>query len=336
MKLKALFGVIISLIFVYLAFRGVDFQEMWQAFLSVNYFLLLPAFGTMLVSHWFRSIRWKYFMTPIKPVKVHPLFAALMIGYAGNNILPLRMGEFLRAYAIGKSQDLSKSSAFATVIVERLIDVFSLLIILAVAVLVYPLPQSIKNGGYVIFALTVGVIILLIFLMEKTEGTINLVSKLLPQKLFGLVEKVLRMFLQGFAVLKKSEHYLSITLTSIIVWVCYIGVVYVSFFAFDFHTKYNLDFYASLVVLATVSIGLMIPASPGSVGTYHWFCMKSLSFYGVPESEALSFAVISHAMNTLPFTAIGLFYFWKQHLHFSDAIAEKELVESEPGESLTG
>ncbi len=57
----------------------------------------------------------------------------------------------------------------------------------------------------------------------------------------------------------------------------------------------------------------MIPSSPGFVGTYHWFCMKSLSLFGIPESEALSFAVISHALNTIPFTIVGLLYFWKEN-----------------------
>ena len=73
----------------------------------------------------------------------------------------------------------------------------------------------------------------------------------------------------------------------------------------------------------------MIPSSPGFVGTYHWFCMKSLALFGVPESAALSYAVISHALNTIPFTIIGLIYFWRENLHFSDAMKQKEEVEPE-------
>lgn len=328
-RAKTLIGIVISIVFIYLAFKDVNFEEMWQALLGANYWWLIPAMAFMLISHWFRALRWRYFMEPIKPVRVHPLFSALMVGYASNNILPLRLGEFLRAYAIGKSQDISKTSAFATVIVERLIDVLSLLVILAIAILVYPLPQAIKNGGYIIFAFTVGAIVLLVLLLRKTEGTLNLLSKLMPAKLFELVEPPIRSFLKGFSVLKKSEHYFSVTVTSVLVWLFYLFVVYVSFFAFDLGARYGLDVWSSFVVLATVSIGIMIPSSPGYVGTYHWFCMKSLSFYGIPESEALSFAVISHAMNTIPFTILGLLYFWRENLRFADAVAEKELVEGE-------
>ncbi|NIV95357.1 flippase-like domain-containing protein [candidate division KSB1 bacterium] len=329
MKLKVGIGVLISGFFIYLAFRDVNFQEMLAALRSANYLWLLPAFFAMLISHWIRASRWRSFLSPIKEVGVHPLFSSLMIGYAANNVFPLRLGEFLRAFALGKSQSVSKSSAFATVIVERLIDLLSLLVLLAGTILVYPLPPDIRKAGYVIFFITLSAIVFMVFLMEKTDGTIRLLNKLLPSKIFHAIEKTVKSFLQGFVVFKKSEHYFKITVTSILIWFFYALVVYATFLAFSLHRNYEINFLSSFVVLVTVSIGIMIPSSPGFVGTYHWFCMKSLSFYGVPHSEALSFAVISHALNTLPFTVIGLIYFWRENLHFSDAIVEKDLVEHE-------
>ncbi len=329
MKRKVFIGIVISAIFILLAFREVDFQEMLQTLKNAKYIWLIPAISFMLFSHWARAVRWRYILAPIQNVNVHPLFSALMIGYAANNIFPLRLGEFLRAFAIGKTQQISKSSAFATVIVERLIDILSLLVLLSCAVLFFPLPDIIKNSGYFIFIITISAIIFIVLLMEKTESTIRILGKILPSRIFNFVQKVVRSFLQGFTVLKKTDHYLTIIILSILVWVLYIGTVYTSFFAFDFPQKYNINLFSSLIVLVIVSIGIMIPSSPGFVGTYHWFCMKSLSLFGVPESEALSFAVISHAMNTIPFTVIGLFYFWKENLHFSDAVVEQDIVEHE-------
>ncbi|MFQ5604196.1 MAG: lysylphosphatidylglycerol synthase transmembrane domain-containing protein [bacterium] len=332
MKLKVFIGIVISAIFFYLAFREVNFQEMLEALKNANYIWLIPAMSFMLASHWLRAFRWRYFLEPIREVKIQPLFSALMIGYAANNIFPLRLGEFLRAFAIGKSQQISKSSAFATVLVERLIDLLSLLVLLSATVFFFPLPELIKKSGYGIFFMTTSAIILMVFLMEKTDGTIKVLQKILPTKIFGLVQKVVRSFLMGFSVFKKTEHYLSILNFSILVWAFYIGTVYTSFFAFDFPQRYDLNMFSSVVILVIVSIGIMIPSSPGFVGTYHWFCMKGLALFGVPESEALSFAVISHAMNTIPFTLIGLSYFWKDNLRFADAMAEKEMVEQEAEE----
>lgn len=377
MRLRILVGLVISGIFIFLAFRKVDFHEMWTTLIQANYLWLVPALIFMFVSHWLRAIRWRYFLDHIKPVKTHPLFSALMIGYAANNVFPLRLGEVLRAYAIGRSEGISKSSALATVIVERLIDVLSLLAILAVTVLLISQRPGIashddivliKNSGYIIFAITMALIVLLIFLMEKTEATIRVIGWLvlrvpsavfrrlstvlkrlfgrskfeatmeapvklflvhLPEKVFESIQKIVRSFLQGFMVFKRSEHYFTVIMFSIAIWLLYAGVIYVAFFAFDFDTKYNLNIFASLVVLVTVSIGIMIPSSPGFVGTYHWFCMVSLAFFKVSQSEALGFAVISHAVNFLPVTVVGLIYFWKENLRLSVAMQEQELAGSD-------
>lgn len=328
MKFKVLIGIVISIIFAVLAFREVNFQEMLEALAGANYLYLLPAFMFMLLSHFLRAYRWRYFLEPMKAgVKFSPMFSALMIGYAANNIFPLRLGEFLRAYAIGKSQKISRSASFATIIVERLIDILALLFLLASTIMFYPLPEIIKSSGYVIFAITAAATIFMFFLMEHTETTIRLLEKLLPAAIFARVQRIVRSFLQGFQALRYAEHYLKVSVFSIVVWLLYAATVYSSFFAFDFPRDYQLTIAASLVVLVTVSIGIMIPSSPGFVGTYHWFCMQSLALYGVPHSKALSFAVVSHALNTLPFTVIGLLYFWKENLHFSDAVLEKEIVE---------
>ncbi len=323
MKIKAFIGIVISFVFVYLAFKDVSFQEMGTALATANYLWLIPAILAMLVSHMIRAVRWQAIMEPIQRCSVRPLFSALMIGYAANNLLPLRLGEFLRAYAVGKSQGVSKTSAFATVIVERLLDLMSLLLLLSATVFFFPLPENIKNWGYLFSGITLASVAFVLFVMEKTEATIRILGKLLPQRLFNIVERLMKSFLQGFVVFRRSEHYLLIFLTSIAIWFLYALVVYFAFFSFDFDTTYGVGFYASLVVLIIISVGITIPASPGFVGTYHWFCMLSLALFGVPESEALGFAIVSHAINILPFTAIGLVYFWKENLRLADAVSQK-------------
>ncbi len=327
MKARVVLGIVISAVFIYFAFKKVDLNEAWQVAKSADYLWVFPAVIAMLLSHWFRALRWRYLLEPVKQTKIHPLFSALMIGYAANNIFPLRMGEFLRAYAIGKSQGISKTSAFATVLVDRLLDILSLLLIMAITVYWFPLPENIAKGAYVISGGTIGVIVFIVLLMQKTEPTLAFLERVLPSKLYEHLQKVVRSFLQGFMVFKKSDHYLVIISLSIGVWLLYALVVYFSFFIFDFHEIHGLDFVRGLVVLVIISVGLMIPSSPGFVGTYHWFCVLSLGLFAVPKNEAVSFAVISHAMNTIPITIVGLLYFWKENLRFADAVTEKEAVD---------
>ena len=332
MRLKIIIGIVVSFVFLYFTFRQVDFQEMLNAIKAANYLWLIPAFATMIFSHWLRAVRWRYLLEPIKPIKINPVFSALMIGYAANNVFPLRMGEFLRAFAIGKSQKISKSSAFATVFVERLIlDFVPLLLALAIAFSLFAskLGDEIKYGGYFISLITCFVIALVIVLMKWTDATVEKLRQILPAKLFKFVEHFLPSFTKGCLVFKKAEHYLAITVLSVLVWALYILSIYFSFFIFDFPAKYGLDISASLLVLVFASFGIMIPASPGYFGTFHYFCVLSLNALdaGIPDGEVKSFALVSHLMNILPISIIGLVYFWRENLHFSDAVAEKELVE---------
>ncbi len=332
MRLKIIIGLVVSVVFLYFTFRQVDFQEMMNAIKAANYIWLAPAFVTMILSHWLRAVRWRYLLEPIKPVKINPAFSALMIGYAANNVFPLRMGEFLRAFAIGKSQKISKSSAFATVFVERFIlDFVPLLLVLALTFSLFAsiLGDEIKYGGYLISVITCFVIALVIVLIKWTDATVEKLKQILPARLFRFVEHFLPSFTKGCLVFKKAEHYFAITGLTFLVWVLYILSIYFSFFIFDFPEKYGLNISASLVVLVFASFGIMIPASPGYVGTFHYFCALSLNALGVgiPDGEVKSFALVSHLLNMLPVSIIGLIYFWRENLHFSDAVAEKELVE---------
>ncbi|MCH8018880.1 flippase-like domain-containing protein [candidate division KSB1 bacterium] len=332
MRLKIIIGMVVSFVFLYFTFRQVDFQEMLNAIKAANYLWLIPAFATMIFSHWLRAVRWRYLLEPIKLIKINPVFSALMIGYAANNIFPLRMGEFLRAFAIGKSQKISKSSAFATVFVERFIlDFVPLLLVLVLTFSLFAsiLGDEIKYGGYLISVITCFVIALVIVLIKWTDATVEKLRQILPAKLFKFVEHFLPSFTKGCLAFKKAEHYLAITVLSVLVWALYILSIYFSFFIFDFPAKYGLDISASLLVLVFASFGIMIPASPGYVGTFHYFCALSLNALGagIPDGEVKSFALVSHLMNILPISIIGLFYFWRENLHFSDAVAEKELVE---------
>jgi len=336
-KLKVLFGIVISGVFIFLTFRQVEFGEMWQSLRHANYFWLLPAFLFMLLSHWLRAQRWHYLMEPIKPIKTKPLFSALMIGYAANNVFPLRLGEFFRAYAIGKSQNVSKSSSFASIVVERFVlDLMALLILLVITILFYPLKlpyyELIRLGGYAILALTVALIVLIIFLMRKTDATLNLLQRMLPHTLYEKVEPTFRSFLQGCMVFKKSEHYIAIIVLTLFIWALYILSVYMIFYVFAFVAHYNLTVWSSVIILVVVTFSIMLPSSPGALGTYHFLCTEVLKYFVVPNDQAVSFAIVSHAMNIVPFTVLGSIYFLRENLKFSDAVAEEEFLEVDAAE----
>ena len=138
-SLKIIFGLLISFGFLFLAFRQLDFQQMKQAFSLANYWLLIPSLVIIFSSHWLRSLRWQFLLNPVKKIPVGNLFSALLIGYAANTILPAHLGEILRAYVIGRKREISVSSALATIVVERIIDVLSIVLIMAITLIIYPI-----------------------------------------------------------------------------------------------------------------------------------------------------------------------------------------------------
>jgi len=346
MRVKVLLGLLISAIFIFLAFRGIDYKLMLAALQHANYWWLLPSVVAMFASHWLRAVRWRYFMEPIKQVDTPTLFAATMIGYYGNNVFPLRAGEVLRAYSIGKAAGVSRMASFATIIAERLIDIFSLLLLLAISVGFHRYPTWIEKGAWVIFIFTAASTIFMIFLMRRTARTLHVVDRItqrLPQRVRDTVQKLLRSFLEGFGIFQKSEHFWTIAWQSVVIWLFYAATIYFTLEAFALNAKFDLPLGASFIILVMISIGIMVPAAPGYVGTFHWICQQALVLFHVSESESLSFAVIMHISNFIPVTLVGLYYYYKQQVNFREAVASAknsdasgngDLPETTPSRSL--
>ena len=348
-------GFAVGLFFLYLAFwkpdvggllRGdvglmeslvgtprIQISELALVLKEAKYIYLLPAIVMFLISFYVRAYRWKLFLLPVGAVRFGLAFSAMMIGYMVNNILPLRMGEIFRAYSLGRGGGVSRSSAFATIVVERLFDIMCLLLILGIILLLFPFPHWIRQSSLITFVGTIVLIGVLVVMILKTEQLV-----VFGRRLFGFlghgivdrIEHITRQFTKGLDVFRRTEHYFVIIVSSIILWGFYLGCVYCMFYTFDFvspeYPKVEQSpIMASLVILAVGTIAITVPSTPGAVGTYHGVVVLGLSLFDVPAEQAMGFALVNHLFNYLPLTLIGLFAYWKQNLRLSDVQAEAEL-----------
>ncbi len=307
--LKLVFGLLLGAVFMYFAFRKVNFAQMWAALKSANYWYLGLALVFLFFSHWIRAVRWRYLMAPIQKVKTKHLFSALMIGYMANTFTPAHLGEFLRAYVLGRKSKIKASSVFGTIVTERIIDIFTLLFLMALTIVVFPFPDWVTKSGYATFAGVVILLVLLIVMKRNRDASLRLVNKLLkplPKKISSKVDGLFHSFFDGVVGLKNWRHYVITAVLSLLIWAGYGAVLYMSFYAFDFVSQYNLPWTATLVVLVITTISVIVPSSPGYVGTYHWLCQLSLGLFAVPKSEALSFAFVLHGINFIPILIVGL------------------------------
>jgi len=308
-KLKLVLGCLIGAVFLYLSFRNVSFTQMWEAFARANYWYLLAVVVVIFVSHYLRVLRWRILLYPIKQVDIGSLFSSLLIGYMANAFTPAHLGELLRAYVLGKKRGVSASSALATIVVERILDVFSLLGVMVLAIFVYPFPGWVKHAGYIMLAGSVCLFLFLVLLKKsyaRIRRPMDFLMKPLPDHLREKVWEVLKRFVEGIVPLKSPLDYPIVILHSLLIWVCYGLIFHLSLLAFDFYEVYQLPWLTSLILLVITTIGVVVPSSPGYVGTYHYLCQISLGLFGVPASPALSFATAVHAVNFAPVLIAGL------------------------------
>ncbi len=302
-------GLILGAVCIWLALRGVDFQRMGHALAGAHYGYVGLSVAAMMLGHFLRAMRWRYLLAPIRTVATGRLFSALMIGYAANSFVPAHLGELLRAFVLGKQSGISAGAAFASIVVERIIDVISLIGLMALVVIVHPFPPWVELSGVLMLA---GALLLLAVLIgckrfeSQTAALVRLALKPLPEQAGKRIESLALNFFDGIQPLASAGHYLAAGVLSVAIWACYAAVYYLCLAAFDLTTLYALPWHAGLVVLVLTTVSVVVPSTPGYVGTFHYLCQVALLMFGVPASEALSYAIVAHAVGVLPVTLIGL------------------------------
>lgn len=327
-------GILISVLFSLLFLKGIDLKSVWKATSEANYFYVFLCMLINVGSFLIRAERWEYLLEPIKKVKFHSLFSAVCIGFMGNSLLPARAGEFIRAYVIGKREGISKTGSFATIVTERLFDGLTLLIMLILMVCIFPFPKE-SYGSYITLGFlrwAVGltsffygiVISSLILLCWKPNHVWKIMSislfRYLPDSFINKIEALYRSFLTGLESLKRGKHLLSISLYSIILWIVTALGIYALFPAFSL----PLDFFSAILIMVVVAVVVMLPSSPGFVGTFHLASSETLILLGVSSNTTKSFAIVHHASCIIPVVLFGLFYLSKEHISFKEIRASSE------------
>jgi len=331
-KVYFLIGLTISIVLVWFLFRNIDMRQLWVALQQANYWWFIPTIIIITFTMYQRAYRWSFMLAPIKDVKFSNLLAATCVGFMANNVLPLRMGEFVRAYSLA-SQDkgLTKSASLATIFVERM--VFDLVALLVIFGGVLTFSTSLKDhidektifGIYISIAIAFVGLILMILLAVRPIRVGELLARylfLLPDYTKEFIKEIVLRFSRGLEFLRDLKAVLSITVQTLFIWILMGVSNYFVFAAFDF----DLPLDAAFVLLVVVSISILLPSSPGFVGVYHVGVVWSLNIYGVDRERALSCAIVLHVVQYLVITIMGFYFLKKEHLSLRKL--EEEAVEN--------
>lgn len=336
---KLLAGIAISLFFLFLLFRKIEFAKLAAAFRELDYRYLWPAILLTFVSYFFRAVRWRFLILPLKTAPMGSLFSSTIIGYMANNLLPARLGEFVRAYVLAEKERLPVSAVFATLVLDRLFDGFTVLLILILTVFTLHLPpgmekvqQGMVMGGYVTLAIYVAVMVFLVVLKTRTVRTLHMVGILLKPFPPMVAEKtipVLGSFIAGLRLTGKPLDVAVLVASSVLVWVTATWPIDLLLRAFGL----TLPVSASMFIMVFLVFAVMVPASPGYVGTYHFACVTALNAFNIQSEKALSIALVVHGVSFFPVIFLGLYYLSKENLSFrkiaQSSASKEQLVEKQ-------
>jgi uncharacterized protein (TIRG00374 family) len=234
-----------------------------------------------------------------------------------SNLLPARLGEVFRAVAIGRTESISKSAAFATIVYERMVDVFVILICLWWALLEISGPPWLRRSGYVILAVNVACLVLL-FALERHRGAAGSLIRALASKLpAGLRDKIIGSsdrFFDGLKVVSEGKTIFPIAVTSLLVWYAALLGLYFCFGALNM----ELPQVAAATLVVLIAFGTMIPSAPAYLGVMQYACVVGLGIFGIEKSEALAYSLLYHATQFFPITIVGLYYMWRSHIGLSE------------------
>jgi glycosyltransferase 2 family protein len=308
-------GIGVSVALLGYLFARIEYGRLWLSLASANIPLLLVAAASVAGTLVIRAWRWQYLLKPLKRVRFSNAMSATSIGLMANMIFPMRLGEIVRAVVLGHREGIAKSASFATVVIDRLLDGFTILFILAALLLVVPLPLDhgwetrLRWGGLFFFALYLAVFTLLFYLHRSPTRVLDAMRRLcsgLPvrwvDKLCGFLES----FSAGLHTFDRTEYLARIIVTSLMLW----GLMGVYNFLVVLAFKLNLPLTVGFLLLIAQAVAVMIPSSPGFVGTHHAASFACLRLWGVSPEAALSVALVMHAIGYFLTIVVGAIYLW--------------------------
>jgi len=330
--LKVALGLAVSAGFLYFAFRDVALGELWEHVRGASYPWLLAVAVITVYFNLVRAQRWGFFFRHLKRISLNSLFSSTMIGLAANNVLPLRAGEAVRAYSIGKKEEIPFATSFTTVILERIFDMVVLLLLLALSLFLVPIPESAdaQIGGAlrllsVVTAAVIGVVIFLFFKQELLVRWVDRCLSPLPSKISEPLHHLFHAFLAGLKALTDKRQLLYLFAYSLWLWTCFLIAFWCGLESLGLDASHGLPmFRAALLATVLVAIFIMIPAAPGFVGTFQAACIVALSVFGVPKEEALGFSLLVHGIQFSVINIIGAYCFVREGISFREVRRAEE------------
>ncbi len=314
--LQYVFFFSLGFLFVWLSIKDVGPLERVQIRFALNnarYFLALPVFMILLLSHYVRAMRWRLLIESIgyKPSKANTFFA-VMIGYIVNQAV-IRLGEVLKCTVLARYEKVPADKLVGTIILERLVDAICLVIVFVITIIIQPTlydelvdkifnsretDESKKIPGYLVLLIVSGIVLLIIALWM-------IIKKKNFNDLVNAIKKIAKRVWEGISAIQHLKKRGQFILYTLLMWTLYLGGGYIGFYALQETEHYGIR--EAFAVLSAGSIGMTI--TPGGIGGYAFLLEQTMQIYGLSQGVALAFGWLLWLANTSVIIIGGLISF---------------------------
>ncbi|MEZ4530248.1 MAG: lysylphosphatidylglycerol synthase transmembrane domain-containing protein [Thermomicrobiales bacterium] len=330
---RIILGFAVSAFFLVFALRGQDYAAIKEAFSQVTYWYLVPALGLYFIGLLVRAYRWSVLLRPVEAVPARKLVGINAVGLMANNVMPLRTGEFVRAYALSQRTSVTKSTALATIAVERIFDGMALLAFIATSMLFVDLTSQLSRVAelaMLIFGLALVALVLLAKGGRLRDRMLQLALGPLPASLGAKVNRMAESFITGLGIFHRWRELALVSISSLVAWGFEASMYYMVARAFGGQIEAAMGVPETMLTTGIANLATLVPSSPGYVGPYEAAVILVLSgALGLSRELALSYGVLVHVMLWLPVTIWGVIEWSRLHLSLRQVEAAEYSTEPE-------
>lgn len=326
-KILLLVGMAVSAVFLWISLHDTNFSEIITTFSKSNPLYIIPFIVALFLYYSLKAYRWKFILRPIKKTRVRDIYPSMMIGYAGSLILPMQLGEIVRAHLAAKNLDIYTAPVLTSVILEKLFDFLTLFLLIGITafVLVDSSP-TLNKAAIIVGCICLLVFSIIIFYIVYTQQFLRISRAIMtkfPSRLRSAVLRNLELGAEGLHSIKNPKLLAYISFLSILQWGFMWLCVYISILA----TGISIPFVLAFLVLVYVIIGVTLPTSPGYIGSIQAAYYFALIPYNIPAETAFTASLFYHLLAYMSVLIVGSYYLRSYGLSFSKL---KNDVKKEP------
>ena len=301
---NVLLSLVVAAVFLYLAFRNVPLAELGAALGRFKLPWLIPAFAISFTLQVFRTWRWQLELRPLARISFGRLWVVICVAYMAINLLPVRLGEFVRPWLLSRRSSVTFSNVVGNLVIEKTMDSIVIVFYILVGLLTATdLPPWVRRGAVFPAVGAALLVSLVVLLWWKGEPFVDRwVVGRLPERFGATLKRVTGAIVDGMRVLPDGRLLATVFVVSVALWFLPILSSYVIIRAFNFQVPFN----AALIVFIFIGFGTALPNAPGMIGTFQYACVLALGLFGIDQTAALAYGLVLNAIQLVSLVVQGL------------------------------